>query len=141
MGRWMEVLTYPPADVDLDPSRRKEFVVGEVAPNPLMNAANCLPRSGRRHFPMLDHVALHSSAYLDEHLWLSAKESEKLLDEVRRLRRICRREEFVHGLRGDDIWSFWRGADNAGEFDQWLDSIEHLLAIAVSRGYWVHLMQ
>jgi hypothetical protein len=72
--------------------------VREIAPHPLMHAfgALCQANAGKREviqksFPALEAVGLGSPRYTDEDLWLNADELGQLLEEIRRLRRVCRR--------------------------------------------------
>lgn len=66
----MEVHKQPPVECDEDQLGRNTSLLEEIAPHPLMQAAQSLGRNGREHFPMLDRVAVDSAAYIDEHLWL-----------------------------------------------------------------------
>jgi hypothetical protein len=89
---------------------------------------------------LLVRVDVQSDAYVGEHLWLDASEAAELLEETRKLRRICRREEFIQGLHGDRVWDLWRRNDTSEAFDAWLDRVEHMLEMAVRHEHWVHLM-
>jgi hypothetical protein len=93
-----------------------------------------------RHFPMLEAVGLHSNRYVDENLWLDAAEVGRLIEEFRRLRRICRREKFITGLDGPATYEAWRSDERREDFDGWLDKIDALLANAASSGCAVRLM-
>jgi hypothetical protein len=136
----MEVHRQRPTAEDEAQGRYETSLVDELAPNPLVDAARSLGRRGRPHFPMLDCVRSGSDAYEGEHLWLDAHEAQELLRETQRLRRICRREEFIHGLDADRVWTYWRGEYTSSEaFARWLDRIEDVLETAAREGYWVHL--
>src|SRR5262245_20920844 len=142
MGRWMEVVR---AQRDHG-SSREENVVGEIAPNPLIDAFHALcqgnPGKGetvRKHFPMLEAVGT-SDRYADEEMSLQAEAIERLLGEFQRLRRICRREEFITGLDGPSAYGAWRTSWQPEEFERWLDSIEKLLEEAAASGHSVRLL-
>ena len=125
----------------------EKHVIGELAPHPLMHAFSGLCQANlgkresiRRQFPMLEAVGLHSNRYVDEDLWLDAVEVSRLFEEFRRLRRICRREEFITGLDGPATYEAWRSAERREDFEAWLDEIEALLGKAASFGCAVRLM-
>jgi hypothetical protein len=132
MGKWMEVLRERPPDT-LEHSGRLPLILAEIAPNPLMEAG-CHLGSYRSHFPMLDLVRRDSPAYVDEWLWLDRDSMDQLLAELRRIRRICRREEFLTGLDGPRYHELWRGNDLPETFEAWSDKLE--AALGVEGGRW-----
>jgi len=137
MGRWMEVLEEkPPAGAD-GHAERRSLVVGEIAPHPLIGASGFLKSEHRAAFPALDRVRAGSGAYVDERLWLSSAEAEQLLTELRRVRRLCWREEFLAGLDGRRYYDLWRQGETSERFEEWLDGIEGLLAAASTCGRWI----
>ena len=144
----MEVLrTQPPPGQRNHDESHERFVIGEIAPHPLMYAFDqlCRANSGKRetiekHFPLLAAVSLNSNRYLNEDLWLDATEVGRLVEEFRRLRRICRREEFIATLDGQTTYEAWCGVEPREDFEGWLDKIEALLTEATVSGYVVRLM-
>jgi hypothetical protein len=123
------------------------LVVGEIAPHPLIYAFQelCKANPGKREiireqFPMLESVGFRSDRYVDEDLWLNATEVERLIEEFQRLRRVCRREEFITHLDGPATYEAWRSSEQREEFEVWLDGIEALLRKAVASGYAIRLM-
>ena len=135
----------PPGQRDHDQAYR-ELVVREIAPHPLMYAfgALCQANPGRHEairncFPTLEAVGLGSPRYTDEDLWLNADELGPLLEELRRLRRVCRREEYLTGIDGAASYEAWRKSDRPEDFDSWLDKIEAMVVDAWESGYWVRL--
>jgi hypothetical protein len=148
MGRWMEVVRVLPSRGRRSHDESyKQLVVGEIAPHPLMHAFGglCQANPGmreiiRKYFPMLEAVGLNSNRYVDEDLWLDAAEIGRLIEELQRLRRICRREEFIAALDGPAAYDAWRDSDRPEEFDASLESIEALLRKAAALGYAVRLM-
>jgi hypothetical protein len=69
----------------------------------------------------------------------------KLLEELRRLRRLCRREEFFPGLDVEVFWSRWKagrklaaGASDQ-DFQRQLDRTEAFLEEALVEGRWLVL--
>jgi hypothetical protein len=96
----------------------EQLVVREIAPHPLMYAfgALCQANPGKREvirkcFPALEAVGPGSPRYADDNLWLNVEELGQLLQEFRRLRRVCRREEYVTGLDGAASYEAWRNSD------------------------------
>ena len=89
---------------------------------------------------MLGAVGLCSDRYVKEDLWLSAAEVEQLIDEFQRLRRVCRREEFITHLDGPASYEAWRTLEQREDLETWLNDIEALLRKAVAFGYAVRLM-
>jgi hypothetical protein len=148
MGRWMEVVRKQPPEGKRQHSPEYEtLVVGAIAPHPLLSAARAIEVGSRRSghsanqfFPMLARVELTSPSYVDEDLWLLPDEVEGLLDEFRRLRRVCQHQEFVPDLDSRKAYAVWRGLRPSAEFEAWLDQIEALLSQAAEGGYWVRLM-
>jgi hypothetical protein len=148
MGRWMEVVRAQPPQGQRDHDESYErLVVGQIAPNPLMRAFDelCRANPGKhgivsKHFPMLEAVGTNSSRYVDEDLWLDSAEAGRLIEEFQKLRRVCRREEFITALDGPATYEAWRGSDRQEDFDGWLDGIELLLRSAAASGYAVRLM-
>jgi hypothetical protein len=94
----------------------------------------------RKCFPTLEAVGLNSPRYIDEDLWLNAEELGQLLEEFRRVRRVCRWEDCVTGIDGAASYEAWRKSDRPKDFDSWLDKIEAMLVDALGSGYWVRLM-
>jgi len=147
MGRWMEVVRQRPADGQHDHGHiYEDLIVREIAPHPLMHAfgALCQANPGKREviresFPTLEAIALGSPRYSGEDLWLSADELGQLLEEFRRLRRVCRREEYLTGIDGAASYEAWRNSERSDEFDAWLDKIEALVVDARDSAYWVRL--
>jgi hypothetical protein len=109
----------------------------EITPPPLLRAARCLGREHRRSFPALDLVREDSPAYVVEWLRLDERQIGAVLDELRRIRRICRREEFLAGLYGRRSHDLWRDGDSPERFEAWLDRIEQVLGS--EGGRWVLL--
>ena len=147
MGRWMELVRERPVEgrQQHDESYNR-LVVGEIAPHPVVYAFQelCKANPGkveiiREQFPMLEAVGLCSDRYVKEDLWLSAAEVEQLIDEFQRLRRVCRREEFITHLDGPASYEAWRRLGQREDFETWLDDIEALLRKAVAFGYAVRL--
>jgi hypothetical protein len=125
----------------------EDLVVREIAPHPLMHAfgALCLANPGKREvirvcFPTLEAIRLGSPGYTDEDLWLNAHELGQLLEEFRRLRRVCRREEYITGIDGTASYEAWRKPGPSESFDSWLGKIEAMLVDACASGYWVRLL-
>jgi hypothetical protein len=139
MGKWMEVLKEKPPPGEDDLTRREPLIIGEIFPYPLMRAGQCLKRDWRSLFPTLARVRLRSPAYVGEWLWLDSREAERRLDELRRIRRLCHRQEFLEGFDGPRYYEFWRQDDAQERFEGWLDQIESLLASAVTGDCWVLL--
>ena len=144
----MEVVRQQPPQGQRDHDQvYEELIVREIAPHPLMYAfgALCQANPGKREvirkcFPALEAVGLGSPRYADEDVWLNAEELGQLLAELRRLRRVCRRQEYVTGIDGAASYEAWRNSDRPEDFDSWLDKIEMLLIGAFGSGYWVRLM-
>ena len=127
----MEVLRERPAESD-DYDARASLRLDELAPHPLLNAAQAIGSDAEPHFPTLHRVRLGSPEYEDEELWLSAIEVEALLADFHELRAVCRRESFVTGLDGAAVYEGWKGASAAADFERCLDEIETSLVLAVS---------
>src|SRR2546428_154727 len=116
MGRWMEIVReQPPEGQRYHDGVYQQLVAGEAAPYPLMHASRrvCQANPGqrevvRKEFPTLEKVRVDSPQYVDEDLWLTSQEAGRLLEELRRLRRVCRWEEFIHGLDGQATYEQWR---------------------------------
>lgn len=139
MGRYLEVLKErPPEGATWE--ERRALSVKEVYPHAALELRRCLRGAGRAAFPMLWRVGYDSEEYVNESLWLDAEEAGTLLAEIQRVRRVCRREEFVHGIDGMALWEAWSTWREEGETDALLDEIEGALALAVGRGYVVHVM-
>jgi len=136
MGRWLEVLTERTPD-DVSYAGRLPYRVDEIAPHPLLAAGRCLGRAHRPLFPMLDLVREDSRAYVDEELWLDERQMREVLAELRRVRRVVRREEFVAGLDGRRYDQLWRRDDAPGKLEAWLDRIEQ--ALQAEGGRWALL--
>jgi hypothetical protein len=137
MGKWLEVLREkPPAEAD-GYFKRRPSIVAELAPHPLLWAGRCLSRAHRTLFPTLDLVRQDSTAYVDECLSLDELQTKELLRELRRVRRICRRQEFIAGLDGQRFYELWRNGETPEAFEAWLDTIEN--ALDVESGRWVYL--
>jgi hypothetical protein len=144
----MEVVrAQPPQGQRSHDESYEKLVVGEIASHPLMHAFDrlCQANPGKReiirkHFPMLEAVGLNSNRYVDEDLWLDAVEVGRLLEEFQRLRRVCRREEFITALDGSVTYEAWRSSERREDFDGSLDGIEALLRKAVASNYAVRLM-
>jgi len=64
----------------------------------------------------------------------------QLIEEFQRLRRLCRRQQFVTTLDGPTTYEAWRSSERREDFDRSLDEIEALLGKAVASGYAVRLM-
>lgn len=149
MGKWMELVNvyYKKLDVQWKPAwddweeSVSPRVVGATWPYGIMWAAEALGPKGQVHFPMLFRVARVSDAYVDESLWLRPEEAELLLDEFRRLRRLCRHEEFIPGVDAQQVHENWRDDyfTSPDEFEAYLDKEEHLLTQAIEHDYWIHL--
>lgn len=141
MGRWMEIVEGGPVDLENPYSYGREKVLGEIAPHPLMSAAQAVPHEHRGEFPLLVHVCLWiESHYNYESLWIEPGRVGQLLEEYRRLWRICERQEFLRGVDGPTVLKHWQGGSLASDFNLHLASVEELLALAQARGAWVHLM-
>ncbi len=137
MGGWLEVLSQRPAPGADGRCDRIPLLIDEIAAHPLLRAGRCLGREHRRLFPMLDLVRADSPAYVDEWLWLDERQVAALLDELRRARRIGRREEFLAGLDGRRYHDLWRRDDDPDAFEASLDRIER--ALEAEGGRWVLL--
>jgi hypothetical protein len=125
----------------------KQILVAEIAPHPLMHAFDALRQANpgkiyviREHFPVLESVGLRSPRYVDEELWLNSTEIGQLIEELQKLRRVCRREKFISQLNGPATYERWRGSDPADSYDQWLDRIETLLQMAYATSGCIRLM-
>jgi hypothetical protein len=148
VGRWMEVVRrQPPQGHRHHDQAYEELIVREIAPHPLMHAfgALCQVNAGQREviqksFPTLEAVGLGSPRYIDDDLWLNADDLGKLVEEFRRLRRVCGREEFVPRIDAATCYETWRKSDGPADFDSWLDRIEAMLVDAHRSGHWVRLM-
>ena len=139
MGRWMEVVRERPPDAENFLERRRPLILGEIAPNPLIEATRRLPTEARSDFPFLDRTRIDSGAYDGEELWIDSIEAEGLLKDFRRFRQVCRFEAFVKGVKAENLVEHWRGGTDHQEFDRWLDKIEGLLDLAVRERAWVYL--
>ncbi len=135
MGKWLEVLSERLPDT-VGYHDRRPLRLAEIAPNPLLEAGRHLGLY-RPQFPMLDLVRRDSPAYVDEWLWQDCDQINELLAELRRIRRIGRREEFLTGMDGWRYHEIWRGPDPHERFDAWLDKIEE--ALDVEGGRWALL--
>lgn len=117
----------------------------EVWPDALMSACLAIPNAVRDEFPMLERVRYGSPAYVDELQLLVGDEVAQLLAELRRLRRLCRREEFMRRVDGPQVfdrWRTWSTGDEQytlDEMNDYLDSIEALLERATQNGWTVRL--
>src|SRR5262245_5249442 len=108
MGRWMQVLRrQQPETPSGQHTACEDWVIAETAPHPLMHAFGslCQANPGKRElignqFPILKAVGIGSGRYVDEHLWLKPHETGLLVQELERLRRLCRREEYIKSLDG-----------------------------------------
>ena len=148
MGRWMQFVRRRPTQRQQGRDQiYEDFVVREIAPHPLMHAfgALCQANPGKREvirecFPTLEAIRPDSPGYTDEDLWLNADELGQLLEEFQRLRRVCRREEYITGIDGTASYEAWRKPDPRECFDSWLAKIEAMLVDACGSGYWVRLM-
>jgi len=127
MGKWLEVLRQRRPDGADGYSERLPSIVAEIAPHPLLRAGRCLGREHRKFFPALDLVRENSPAYVNEWLWLDEQQTEELLGELRRIRRISRRQEFLAGLDGARYYDLWRQGESPEKFEAWLDRIEQAL--------------
>jgi len=136
MGRWLEVFSEGPGS---DAAGRRPPLDDGVAPDPLVTASRHLGHDCRGDFPWLNHVRDGSSAYTGGRLWLDARQSGALLAELRRVRRIARREEFFAGMDGRRYLDLWRHGEPPEAFDARLDRIESLLALAADSGGWARL--
>lgn len=137
MGKWLEVLRDRPLAGADGYSQRRLLIVAEIAPHPLLEAGRWLGSENREFFPMLDLVRKRSPAYIDEWLWLDERQAKELLSELRRVRRICRREEFLTGLDGHRFYELWRDGESPEEFEGYVDRIEQ--ALSTEGGRWVLL--
>jgi hypothetical protein len=137
MGKWLEVLRERPSDGADGCEERLPYLVDEIAPHPLLWAGRCLSHAHREFSPILDLVHFGSGAYDGEWLWLDELQKEELLDELRRIRRISRREEFLPGLDGRRYYDLWRRDESPERFEAWLDRIEQ--ALGAEGGRWVLL--
>jgi hypothetical protein len=133
MGKWLEVLRDRPPEGADGYAERRPSIVAEIAPHPLLRAGRCLGREHRRVFPALDRIREDSPAYVDEWLWLDERQIGAVLEELRRVRRICRREEFLAGLDGRRYHDLWRDGDSPETFEAWLDRIEQVLGSEAGR--------
>ncbi|HYV39298.1 MAG TPA: hypothetical protein VE988_26655 [Gemmataceae bacterium] len=140
MGRWMEIVRHwlPPSENQHE--KRRPLILGEIAPNPLMEAVSNVPRDARQLFPLLDRARVDSGAYDDEQLWLDDLDAVKLLEEFRQFRRVSQREAFVTGLKAERLLELWRGSTDEVAFKDWLDRIEDLLELATREKAWVLLL-
>lgn len=136
----MEIVEGGPANLENPYSYSQEKILGETAPHPLMEAAQAVPHDYRDEFPLLIHVCPWIvSHYNDESLWIEPDRVGQLLEEYRRLRRICERREFLRGVDGVTVLKHWQGRSEASWFNKNVSEIEELLALAQARGAWVHL--
>jgi hypothetical protein len=131
MGKWLEILRERPPET-LDRSGRLPLILAEISPQPLMEAGRHLGPH-RPKFPMLDLVRQDSSAYVDEWLWLDREQMDALLAELRRVRLIGRREEFLTVFDGQRYYDLWRGSSAPEPFEVWLNRIEKVLGAANGR--------
>lgn len=121
-------------------------VMDEIWPGRLMSAWHAIPAAARSEFPMLERVTVRSPAYVDELQLLVGDEVPRLLAELRRLRQLCRREEFVRGVNGAQVFDRWRTWSEDGQqyesddMNDYLDGIEELLERAAQYGWTVRLM-
>lgn len=137
MGKWLEVLRERPPEGADGYSERRPSIIAEIAPHPLLRAGRCLGREHRKFFPQLELVREDSSDHVNKWLWLDKRQVEEVLDELRRVRRICRREEFVVGLDGGRYYELWRQGEPPEKFEAWLDRIEQ--ALGTVGGRWILL--
>jgi hypothetical protein len=137
----MELLRERPAQDAEDYMDRLSLIVEECTPHPVMRAWRHLDRESRGKFPLLGLVYEGSDVYaLDERLWLKPAQSLALLQELKHIRRACRREEYVHGLDGTQFYERWREGTDPVEFEYCVDLVEQLLEQAVKEGYWVLML-
>ena len=139
MGRWMEVLRRRPPPGAMLPDYRPD-ILGEAVPYPLLDATRRMPKALRPQFPQLCRVQLRSEFYEDEEQFLSSREAGLLLEELLLLRRLCRREAFLPGFDAAKFYQFWRGLQDAGQFEASLNHVEDQLQLAVREGAWVRIM-
>ena len=132
MGRWMEILSKQPPKM-AGWKERSDIRLGEIAPTPLMYAAQAIRGATEQHFPHLYRIRFDSSVYQDEELWLNADEAADVLEELRYLRKLCRREAFIPGLDGTVIYERWRKSQEPSSFEHHLNEVERLLDEAVQR--------
>ena len=141
MGRWMELLRERPAQDAEDYMDRLSLIVEECAPHPVMRAWRHLDRENRRQFPLLGLVYEGSDVYaLDERLWLESAQCLALLEELRRIRRACRREEYLRGLDGHQFYERWREGTSPVEFESCVDRVEKLIERAAREEYCVLML-
>jgi hypothetical protein len=137
----MELLRERPAQHAEDYMHRRSLIVEECAPHPVMRAWRHLDRENRGQFPLLGLVYEGSDVYaLDERLWLEPAQCLALLEELKRIRRVCRREEYLHGLDGHHYYERWREGASPVEFEFCVDRVEQLLERAVQEEYWVLML-
>lgn len=133
MGCWMDAV-------------QNNAMMDEYWPGPLMSAGLAIPHKVRSEFPMLERVRYGSVAYVDELQLLVDDEVARLLTELRRICRFCRREEFVHGVNGSQVFDRWRIRNADGELyasdgmNDFLDKTEALLERAAQHEWAVRLM-
>ena len=139
MGRWMEVVRERLPDAENLHEKRRPLILGEIAPNPLMEVTRYLPTDARAEFPFLDRIRMDSGAYANEEMWIDSIGAELLLKEFRRIRKVCRYETFVKGVHAEKLAERWRDGQDEQAFQQWLDQIDGLLDLAVCEKAWVFL--
>lgn len=120
-------------------SRQHEVLLGEAWPHYLIRASGYLPDEARELFPLLHRVRVGSEWYLGEDLWMFYLDVEWLLDDLRRLRRVCRFEEFIPGVDAQLFYERCRQDLEPDEFEQHLDHLESLLELTMREKCWLRI--
>jgi hypothetical protein len=127
MSRWMYFFNTDLTEEVLAGRDRDRFLVGEIHPGPLINAAIALRGTAEAEFPTLFQLRRGNRENLDEWQKLSPQETRQIYYEFLKLRAVCKREQFIIGVSGPAIYEAWRDIWDDNEFEQDLDRIQTML--------------
>jgi hypothetical protein len=110
-------------------------------PGALIYAWSAFPKPLRALLPQFKRLAFNTDAWRESETQVLARaEVAELLEELRLVRRICARLEFLPGVDGARVHAVWRGQDDPAEFETDLDEIERFLErIACEDDLFLHI--